>query len=129
MTPRGTRIWGLLLLISIGAGLATACATKVTTGAFTQVGRLDAELRRGTSSKMDVQRVLGTPKGSGNAILPTDPRPREVWFYDDIELVNAEQVAGVIRANFRQQILFVFFDRGVYDGYMWWSNAGEAKSE
>jgi hypothetical protein len=29
----------------------------------------------------------------------------------------------------RQQILLVFFEKGVFDGFMWWSNAGEAKGE
>ncbi len=121
----GTR--GILLLVLLSGIVTTGCTTKVTTGAFTQTVRIDNELKRGVSTKMDVQRVLGTPKGSGSAVLPTDPRPREVWYYDDIELTDMQSQAGMIRAKVRQQILLVFFEKGVFDGFMWWSNAGEAK--
>ncbi len=123
----GTR-WMLLLVLLAGL-VPPGCVTKATTGAFTQIGRLPQELTRGVSTKMDVRRVLGSPKGSGNAVLPTDPQPREVWYYGDIEVTDTRAEAGIIRAQVRQQILLVFFEKGVFDGYMWWSNAGEAKGQ
>jgi hypothetical protein len=103
------------------------CTPKMTTGAFTQVNRLESEVQRGISTKMDVQRVLGVPKGFGSAAFPTDQRPREVWYYDDIEVIGMKSEGeGVIRANVRQQILLVFFIRELFDGFMWFSSAGEA---
>ena len=129
MNSQCMRVFGPALLLVMAVGLAWGCTPKVTTGAFTQVQRIDVGLQRGKSSKMDVQRLLGAPKGSGNAVLPTDPRLREIWFYDDIELENMSQEAGIVKAKFRQQVLFVLFDKGVFDGYMWWSNAGEAKQQ
>jgi len=120
--------WSFFLVVLSGA-LVTGCVAKVTTGAFAQTSRIESELKRGVSTKMDVQRVLGTPKGSGSAVLPTDPRAQEVWYYDDIEVTDARSEAGIIRANVRQQILLVFFEKGVFDGFMWWSNAGEAKGK
>jgi len=105
----------------------------MTTGAFTQTRRIESDLKQGVSTKMDVQRVLGTPTGLGGAVFPLDSRPREVWYYDDIEVTNlsseAESEAGLYRVKVRQQILLVFFEKGVFDGFMWWSNAGEAKGE
>jgi hypothetical protein len=102
----------------------TGCApVTVTTGAFTHVGKLETELKRGVSRKVDVQRALGAPNGFGQSILPTDPRPREVWYYDDIEMIDAQaEPGGYIRANVRQQVLLVFFEKEVLDGYMWFTN-------
>ncbi len=126
------RWFGYLLLtggLMVGV-LLEGCATKVTTGAFTQVGRIQGELTRGVSTKMDVQRLLGTPKGSGGAVLPTDSRPREVWYYEDIEMLKIKsEKEGPMRADMRQQILLIFFEKGVFDGFMWWSNAGTATAQ
>lgn len=101
---------------------------KVTTGAFVHVNRLDTDLQRGVSTKMDVRRVLGAPKGTGGAIIPTDPKHREIWYYEDIEMKDIKKEEGVFKVNMRQQVLFVVFDKGVYDGYMWFTNVGEAKA-
>ncbi|MGE5303834.1 MAG: hypothetical protein ACM3TN_10940 [Alphaproteobacteria bacterium] len=117
-------IWILAGISAAGCG---ATAPTITTGAFTQVARLETDLHRGVSTKMDVQRILGVPKGFGGAILPTDPREREVWYYEDIEITGmSSETGGVIRANMRQQVLNVFFQNGVFDGFMWFSNAGIA---
>jgi hypothetical protein len=120
-----------LVLIFLAGVLVAGCASqKATTGAFVQVSLIDTELRRGVSTKMDVNRVLGAPKGFGSAVLPTDPNPREVWFYDDIELTDFKSEGeGVLRVNVRQQVLLVFFKKGVFDGFMWFSNAGKAEGK
>jgi len=117
-----------MLAILVGY-LVAGCAAQATTGAFTQTSRIESELKQGISTKMDVQLLLGTPKGSGGAVFPIDPRPREAWYYDDIEVTNLSSEAGLYRVKVRQQILLVFFEKGVFDGFMWWSNAGEAKGE
>lgn len=111
--------------------LLLGCAPKrVTTGAFTQVARIDEEFKRGVSTKEDVQRILGLPRGGGSAILPPDRRQREVWFYEDIEVLNiTSPKPGVMKADVRQQILLVFFREGIFDGYMWFSNAAKTKAE
>ncbi len=126
---RGTRA---ALFVALLAGMLTAgCAIKVTTGAFTQTSRISGDLKRGVSTKMDVQRILGTPKGSGSAVFSfvLDSKSREVWYYEDIEVKDFKRVAEVFQVNVRQQILLVFFEKGVFDGFMWWSNAGEAKEQ
>ncbi len=121
------RILVLLFIITV---LMAGCAQKVTTGAFTQVNRLESELQRGKSTKMDVRRVLGAPKGMGNAVLSPDLTPRAVWFYDDIEVTDARSVgSGVLEVSVRQQILLVYFKGEVFDGFMWFSNTGMAVAE
>lgn len=110
----------------LAAVLAAGCAaTSASTGAFTQTGRIESELQRGVSTKRDVQRVLGTPKGSGGAVLPTDPRGREIWYYEDIKVANMRQDAeGYLRADISQRILLVFFLDGRFDGFMWFTGGG-----
>ena len=91
ITHRSRPVFMLITMLLAGTLVAgCAPAPKVTTGAFTQVNRLESGLQRGVSTKMDVQRVLGTPKGFGNAALPTDQRLREVWYYDDIEVTGVK---------------------------------------
>ena len=115
----------LIFFLSLSFFLNGCTAPTVTTGAFREVNRLEGELRRGVSTKMEVQRALGVPKGFGNTILPTDPRPREVWYYEDVEVVGTQfESGGILRANMRQQIRLVFFDKGVFDGYMLFSTEG-----
>jgi len=101
---------------------------KFTTGAFVNVNRLDTDLQRGVSTKMDVQRVLGAPKGMGGAIVPVYHLHRELWYYEDIEMKDMKKVEGVFKVNMRQQVLFITFDKGVYDGYFWFTNVSEDKA-
>jgi hypothetical protein len=71
---------------------------------------------------MDVQGMLGIPRRLGSSILPGDPKPREVWFYDDIVITGTQpDVGGFIRAKMREQVLMVFFDENSFDGFMWFS--------
>jgi hypothetical protein len=111
--------------------LSPGCAPKrVTSGVFTQLTRIEEEFKRGVSTKGDVRRVLGAPSGSGSAILPPDRRQREVWYYEDIEVLNiTPSTNDATRANVRQQILLVFFDEGVFDGFMWFSNAAKISTD
>lgn len=125
------RRFAFVLLCALIMTLLIGCAPKrVTTGAFKQLTRIEGEFKRGVSTKEDVRRVLGSPRGGGSAILPPDRRQREVWFYEDIEVLNVTSPKpGIMRMDVRQQILLVFFDEEVFDGYMWFSNAAKAKAE
>lgn len=120
-----TLLSGLLLATALAG-----CAGQATTGPFTQVGRIESELTRGVSTKMDVRRVLGTPKGIGATSLPPDHRLRELWYYEDIKLTDVKAMgAGEISAKAQQQILLVTFDKGVFDGFIWYSAATSAAGQ
>ena len=114
--------FGLIFILLVGL-LAIGCPTKITTGAFVEVNRLEGELRRGVSTKMDVQRVLGAPNGFGTALFPNDPGPLDVWYYEDIEATDIKFEGTIVQMNMRQQILIIFFKKGVFDGFLWTSNA------
>lgn len=106
------------------AGFSRGAAAQVSTGPFAEIDRIEAELKRGVSTKMDVRRVLGTPKGIGATILPTDPRPREIWEYEDVEVTSVKSDgAGVFRAESRQQIILIMFNGETFDGFVWYAAA------
>jgi hypothetical protein len=92
---------GDTLALLLAGVLVAGCAGKATTSAFTQTSQITGELKRGVSTRMDVRKVLGTPKGSGHAVFPFPPdwRPREVWYYEDLEVTDqlATLTAGVSR--------------------------------
>lgn len=112
------------------ASVAGCTAARVTSGAFTQVGRIETELRRGVSTKMDVRRVLGAPKGVGATVLPADPRPRELWYYEDFAMTALESEGpGRMRAQSRQQIILVMFDKETFDGFVWYTAAVAVESK
>jgi hypothetical protein len=123
--PAGVLI-AAALACGIGPGsLARAADTSFSGGAFTKLTALESDLKRGTSKKMDVRRALGTPKGSGQAIFPVVHLQREVWYYEDIEFNMNEAKSddkGVLHVPVRFQMLQVYFDGDVFDGYMWVAN-------
>jgi hypothetical protein len=129
-----TRRFACLLLVLFplsGSVWVAGCGpTTLTTGIFKEVNRTMMDLERGVSTKSDVQQALGAASGSGSAILPTDPTPREVWFYEDIEVTDAKAEANqVIRVNVRQQILLVFFKKELFDGFLWYSSVMPASGD
>jgi hypothetical protein len=97
-------------------------AASATTGTFKQVDRIEKDLQRGGSTKLDVERVLGKPNGFGTSMLPTESKQHEVWFYQDVEITGMKgEPGGIIRASQRQQILLLFFRGEMYDGFLWYT--------
>lgn len=90
------------------------------------------QLVRGTSTRADVERLLGHASGIGGSRLPPDWQTREVWFYDSIKAgkMTAEPPSRdqtrTIHVDLAQDILLVFFAGDLFDGYMWYATAGVA---
>jgi hypothetical protein len=124
---------GVAVFAALVGTLVAGCAAgrATTTGPFARADRIGTELRRGVSTKAEVERVLGKPNGTGMSLLPTQDSPREVWIYNDIQTGEARsegRVLGVatVRVDARQQMIFVFFDGDRFDGYLWSTHVGEA---
>ena len=127
-----------LVGVAVSAGLVGAlvagCAAgrAATTGPFARVDRIGTELRRGVSTKAEVERLLGKPNGAGMSLLPTQDSPREVWIYNDVQTGESKSEGrgpgGVptFRVDARQQLIFVFFDGDRFDGYLWSTVVGAA---
>jgi len=127
------RCIGFALALAIALSAAPAIGQPaVGTGAFPKVGEIEKQLKRGVSTKTDVQRVLGVPNGAGGALLPGFGDRREqldayqLWFYQDVEITDANAERDLMKMNMRQQILAVFFKGEVFHGYFWTSNDGTA---
>lgn len=94
---------------------------------------LSHDLERGVSTRADVHRLLGEPSGDGGFVLPPDHSPQDVWFYQEMRIKDFEAAQDVrenyVRMNMTHRILLVFFKGDVFDGYMWYSNAGSAEAK
>lgn len=138
MTGRTLRVGGAAALAGLALAVAATAvgaqsvglAGAVGTGAFRNTAAIETQLRRGVSTRADVQRVVGIPNGSGAAAFPgyTDTR-WDVWYYEDIEVTDAKGREDALVMSMRQQILLVFFKGEVFDGYLWTSNAGTAEAK
>ncbi len=105
--------------------LVAGCAVQSTkTHAFSRIDRIESNLQRGITTKGDVLLLLGTPDGSGalggfDALRGPDAAgkgPIIAWYY---ESTNASLLGGL---EFQQDILLVFFEGDVVDGFYWFSN-------
>jgi hypothetical protein len=93
-----------------------------------------AQLVRGTSTRADVERLLGHASGIGASRMPPDWQPRDLWFYEFIKTGKMQALpdvdptgARIIHVDMTQEILLVFFYGDLFDGYMWYTNAGGAE--
>lgn len=106
-------------VVVAAALLATACSVQsAKTQAFKDLGRLDADLVRGVSTRADVLTLLGSPDGRGGWLYGTDSEPaggpRDIWYYTKFD---ASYPGGG-----SQRQLSVFFRGNLYDGYFWFED-------
>jgi len=71
-----------------------------------------SSLSYSNSTKSDVESLLGKPRGYGVARHSENQEPRNLWFYEYIQLKGSQV---------RIKILLVFFDQDVYEGHLWFS--------
>lgn len=136
-SANAVRRWAGLALsvcLAVPAAGALAQASAIGTGAFPKASAIESQLKRGVSTRADVQRILGVPNGSGGALLPgVGARSEQVeayqlWYYEDVEITEMKGQGDVLNMKMRQQILAVFFKDEVFHGYFWTSNAGAAQA-
>lgn len=115
-------VLGALLILAATGGAEFANAQTGTVGKFPDVARIETDLKVDVSTKMDVQRLLGTPSGYGEMIMPGTNAVLEVWFYGDSEATDVSSSGGVYHMEGRQQMLLVFFAGTKFNGFMWTSD-------
>jgi hypothetical protein len=75
-------------------------------------------LHAGTSTKADVQRVLGAPFGRGVSMMPNQATPHDTWtYFFDHGAVDIGSGKGEDDMTY----LFVFFDGDRMDSYLWFN--------
>ncbi len=110
-------------LVWLAAIYVAGCSEiRLEAGRRPDTNLLETTLRVGVSTMADVRTALGESVGKGGVMLPVlDARPRETWtYYFEEGHVKAKQ--NQIDAVSRRIFLFVYFDRGLYDGYLWFSS-------
>lgn len=106
------------LTASLGATRAEGVESNPPTSAL--VARLETELRRGASTKADVERLLGPAAGRGESELPGDTVRRIVWYYGATEATTRWKGESFLTVAVRgRRTLLIFFDGDVYTGFLW----------
>ncbi len=119
-----------LLLVQVLSACATGPGVDARSRRLPDVELVAQQLEKGISTKADVQRVLGEPNGRGGALSKLQPdRPRELWIYSEMGWSLMSLGAAGARVHVDQQLLMVFFDGDVLDGYWWHSNAAPVKAK
>jgi hypothetical protein len=105
--------------------LLAGCAVQTgKTHAFSRIDRIESDLQRGITTKGDVLLLLGEPNGAGalggfDALRGPDGAGKEpiiAWYY---ESTKSSLLGGI---EFQLDILLVFFDGDILDGFFWISN-------
>ncbi len=113
----------LLLTVLLGlSGFASACVGTPEMGHFPDPRGFGSDLRRGIATQADVREALGEPSGSGGSLLPPDHRRHDVWYYQHMKATGAKVEGEIIKGEMEHNVLLVFFNEGVLDGYLWYSN-------
>ncbi len=114
---------------ALTALLVAGCAVGTTkTQAFSRIDQIETDLRRGITNKADVLLLLGEPDGAGalggfDALRGPDGAgkgPLDAWFYERFK-------ASMLGVELNQDILLVFFEGDIVDGFLWFSH--ESKGE
>ncbi len=77
---------------------------------------LEKTLKPGVSAEAEVRAALGEPYGQGRALMPYQDAPRTLWSYF-FDQASADIGSGKMQSN--RRYLFVFFQDGRLDSYMW----------
>ncbi len=131
MIPNTMARWRLGVLAgALTALLVAGCAVQTTkTQAFSRIDQIETDLRRGNTTKGDVLLLLGEPDGAGalggfDALRGPDGAgkgPIDAWFY---ESVKSSILGGL---EMKQDILLVFFEGDIVDGFLWFSNKSKGE--
>lgn len=114
----------ILFLLVVTALMAGCGKIDFRGGNLPNIEALENTLKLGESTENDVSRVLGQPIGKGREMLPFHGKSRLMWSYY-YEFGNFSLLGG---GDDRRIFLFVFFDQGRYDGYMWFSSLPEHRA-
>jgi len=96
--------------------LAACTGISYTVNLQPNIAKLESDLKVGVSTEQDVIAALGQPSGKGRLFVPIAPEPREVLsYYFEVGQVDASDKS----AKTERTLLYVWFERGAYEGYMW----------
>jgi hypothetical protein len=119
-----------LIILILTVSMLPACTPqKLVQGSILNLAVIETELKKGVSTKVDVQRVLGSPQGLGGAVFPVTAEQHEVWYYQNIQIDNIVSKQSFVTMDMHQKVLLVFFSKGVFEGFLGFTGTinGEGK--
>lgn len=119
-TMRISENWRLLFLCLILTSLLIGCV-RIKCGRMPDIDALASALQPQVSTKEDVLKLLGPPRGYGMGRRSKISGPGVIWYYESIESTSTMWLSGSTQ---NLKMLLVFFDREKYDGYMWFPLSG-----
>ena len=116
----GIQVTVLALLLPV-MGAVSGCGTmEMRAGRMPGIPALTTSLIPGESTERNVLDAIGRPAGRGRSMLPWQETARDVWTYYYEE--GRIDLGGGGDNDDRRLFLFVFFNHGRYDGYLWFSS-------
>ncbi len=108
-----------LAIGALAAALMGGCGSmQYRVGTQFDTDMLEQNLKPGVSREAEVRAALGEPYGQGRALMPYQDTPRNVWSYF-FDQASVDIGSGRMQSN--RRYLFVFFQDGRLDSYMWFS--------
>ena len=128
------RIYSILMFAAFFTGAVTSAvhaqSGALTTGPFVNTDRIDTQLKRGTSTKADVERLLGKPNGKGGTLMPPSQTvPGDVWVYYNAQSGSPRMTPTrpiKVEVDSRHQMVMIFFNGNIFDGYMWFLHSARS---
>lgn len=102
----------LTILVTVYCCALSGCMS-IKIGRLPDISLLESDLKPQISTREDVRRLLGEPKGGGGIFFPIDKHPKDCWYYYYEE--------GTFKED-QRIFLFIIFHQDLYDGYMWFSS-------
>ena len=116
---------GMILLLALLLGAASSGCLWAR-DPFAHISSVESDLIRGVSTKAKVLELLGVPSGAGGAVLPSDGRLHEIWYYGDISVKDTRFEEGwVLSADAEMRVLMIFFSEDRFDSFLWYGAATE----
>jgi hypothetical protein len=107
----------IIILIFLSAMLAS-CTIKY--GSIPATEKISSSLIQHTSTKDDVLKVLGPPRGYGKYQMSIMPEAHVIWYYEYMQASNINYIDKSMDLDLK--MLMVFFDKEIYAGHMWFSS-------
>jgi len=103
-----------LAVLALCLAASTGCGT-IESGKMPDVSAFHGRLTARKSTKADVLKVLGSPRGFGKVTTGKGQAPHVIWEYDYVATHTATNRVDL-------NMLLVFFDGEVMDGYLWFES-------
>jgi hypothetical protein len=111
---RDLRLSLIVVWLSI---MIMGCVSSIKYGRMPDTERISTSLIQHVSTKEDVLKILGPPRGYGKSQMSSSPVTYVMWFY---EYLAASAGGSAMKIDLT--MLMVYFDKEIYEGHMWFSS-------